>query len=93
MRLKRETQGAFCVLNANVKSQMRKSMKINVICTVRTCNLHLVSYFNNTFLVRDARVSYIDLYSVEYNRIYFQFSCRKKHEIIYMVSLHNEKFI
>ena len=31
-RLKRETQGAFCVLNA--KSQTRKSMKINVICTV-----------------------------------------------------------
>ena len=35
MRLKRETQGAFCVLNANAKSQTRKSMKINVICTVR----------------------------------------------------------
>ena len=34
MRLKRETQGAFCVLNANAKSQTRKSMKINVICTV-----------------------------------------------------------
>ena len=34
MRLKRETQGAFCVLNANPKSQTRKSMKINVICTV-----------------------------------------------------------
>ena len=36
MRLKRETQGAFCVLNANTnaKSQTRKSMKINVICTV-----------------------------------------------------------
>ena len=33
-RLKRETQGAFCVLNANAKSQTRKSMKINVICTV-----------------------------------------------------------
>ena len=32
MRLKRETQGAFCVLNA--KSQTQKSMKINVICTV-----------------------------------------------------------
>ena len=27
-------QGAFCVLNANAKSQTRKSMKINVICTV-----------------------------------------------------------
>ena len=36
MRLKRETQGAFCVLNANAKSQTRKSMKINVICTVYT---------------------------------------------------------
>ena len=35
MRLKRETQGAFGVLNANAKSQTRKSMKINVICTVR----------------------------------------------------------
>ena len=34
MRLKRETQGAFCVLNANAKSQTRKSMKINVICAV-----------------------------------------------------------
>ena len=34
MRLKRETQGAFCVLNANAKSQTRKSMKINMICTV-----------------------------------------------------------
>ena len=34
MRLKRETQGAFCVLNANANSQTRKSMKINVICTV-----------------------------------------------------------
>ena len=34
MHLKRETQGAFCGLNANAKSQMRKSMKINVICTV-----------------------------------------------------------
>ena len=34
IRLKRETQGAFCVLNANAKSQTRKSMKINVICTV-----------------------------------------------------------
>ena len=34
LRLKRETQGAFCVLNANAKSQTRKSMKINVICTV-----------------------------------------------------------
>ena len=34
MRLKRETQGAFCVLSANAKSQTRKSMKINVICTV-----------------------------------------------------------
>ena len=34
MRLKRETQGAFCVLNAYAKSQTRKSMKINVICTV-----------------------------------------------------------
>ena len=34
MRLKRETQGAFCVLNPNAKSQTRKSMKINVICTV-----------------------------------------------------------
>ena len=33
-RLKRETQDAFCVLNANAKSQTRKSMKINVICTV-----------------------------------------------------------
>ena len=37
MRLKRETQGAFCVLNANAKSQTRKSMKINVICTVGSC--------------------------------------------------------
>ena len=36
MRLKRETQGAFCVLNANAKSQTRKSMKINVICSVYT---------------------------------------------------------
>ena len=34
MHLKRETQGAFCVLNANAKSQTRKAMKINVICTV-----------------------------------------------------------
>ena len=34
MRLKREAPGAFCVLNANAKSQTRKSMKINVICTV-----------------------------------------------------------
>ena len=34
MRLKRETQGAFGVLNAN--SQTRKSMKIHVICTVLT---------------------------------------------------------
>ena len=32
MDLKRETQGAFCVSNA--KSQMPKSMKINMICTV-----------------------------------------------------------
>ena len=32
MRLKRETQGAFCVSNA--KSQTRKSMKINVIYTL-----------------------------------------------------------
>ena len=31
---KRETQGAFCALNGNAKSQTRKSMKINVICTV-----------------------------------------------------------
>ena len=29
-----ETQGAFGVLNANAKSQTRKSMMINVICTV-----------------------------------------------------------
>ena len=36
MRSKRETHGAFCVLNANAKSQTRKSMKINVICTVQT---------------------------------------------------------
>ena len=35
-RLKREAQGAFCVLNTNTKSQKQKSMKINVICTVRT---------------------------------------------------------
>ena len=34
MRLKREMQGAFCILNANTKSQTRKSMKINVICTI-----------------------------------------------------------
>ena len=39
MRLKREMQGAFCVLNANAKSQTRKSMKINVICTVIVCFL------------------------------------------------------
>ena len=39
-RLKRETQGAFCVLNANAKSQTRKSMKINVICTV---HIHISS--------------------------------------------------
>ena len=38
MRLKRETQGAFCVLNANAKSQKRKYMKINVICTVPILN-------------------------------------------------------
>ena len=42
MRLKRETQGAFCVLNANAKSQTRKSMKINVICTV--------AYHNSLFM-------------------------------------------
>ena len=32
--VKRETQGAFCVLNTNAKLQTRKSMKINVICAV-----------------------------------------------------------
>ena len=41
MRLKRETQCAFCVSNANAKSQTRKSMKINVICTV--CSVVRVS--------------------------------------------------
>ena len=42
MHLKRETQGAFCILNANAKSQTRKSMKINVICTVLTpVNQHI----------------------------------------------------
>ena len=40
MHVKRETQGAFCVLNANAKSQT--SMKINVICTV--CNI----FFNSS---------------------------------------------
>ena len=43
MRLKRETQGAFCVLNANAKSQTRKSMKINVICTVHTATQYVTS--------------------------------------------------
>ena len=38
MHLKRETQGAFCVSNTNAKSQTRKSMKINVICTVCPTN-------------------------------------------------------
>ena len=42
MRLKRETQGAFCVLNANAKSQTRKSMKINVICTVCMLWAHVI---------------------------------------------------
>ena len=47
MRLKRETQGAFCVLNANAKSQTRKSMKINVICTATASSsykLHTQDY-------------------------------------------------
>ena len=35
MRLKRETQGAFC------KNQNRKSMKIHVICTVLECDIEL----------------------------------------------------
>ena len=43
-RLKRETQGAFCVLNANAKSQTRKSMKINVICTVFAMRLCIYWY-------------------------------------------------
>ena len=42
MRLKRETQGAFRVLNANAKSQTQKSMKINVICTVNAQNILLI---------------------------------------------------
>ena len=46
MRLKPETHGAFCVLNANAKSQTRKYMKINVICTVDTRNSGVdTSYF------------------------------------------------
>ena len=46
MRLKRETQGAFCVLNANAKSQTRKSMKINVICTVHAMfRENIVNFF------------------------------------------------
>ena len=46
-RLKRETQGAFGVLNANAKSQTRKSMKINVICTVpyKLIELHNLCLF------------------------------------------------
>ena len=32
--LNRKTQGAFSVLNTNAKLHTRKSMKINVICTV-----------------------------------------------------------
>ena len=44
MRLKRETQGAFCVLNANAKSQTRKSMKINVICTVVASSIVLGTF-------------------------------------------------
>ena len=44
MRLKRETQGAFCVLNANAKSQTRKSMKIDVICTVPLDTFYAVIY-------------------------------------------------
>ena len=44
MRLKRETQGTFCVLNPNAKSQTRKSMKINVICTVGAArDLHITN--------------------------------------------------
>ena len=50
MRLKRETQGAFCVLNANAKSQTRKSMKINVICTV----LHNLSVLGLCVQINDS---------------------------------------
>ena len=43
-------QGAFCVLNANAKSQTRKSMKINVICTVHCVHplgrMHTIVVFN-----------------------------------------------
>ena len=50
MPLKRETQGEFCVLNANAKSQTQKSMKINVICTV-VC---IVIYFIIAVILRNA---------------------------------------
>ena len=43
MRLKRETQGAFGILNANAKSQTQKSMKINVICTVYIEHITIMS--------------------------------------------------
>ena len=42
MHLKRATQGAFCVSNANAKSQTRKSIKINVICNTWMCASYIV---------------------------------------------------
>ena len=44
MRLKRETQGAFCVLKANAKSQTRKSMKINGPVDVLRMTLLILYY-------------------------------------------------
>ena len=46
MRLKLETQGALCVLNA--KSQTEKSMKINVIYTVQWTRF---IYFSSAYRV------------------------------------------
>ena len=62
MRLKRETQGAFCVLNANAKSQTRKSMKINVICTVSSYDI----MFSDVFVIASVFLHIDCIYSSGY---------------------------
>ena len=72
MHLKREMQGAFCVLNANAKSQTRNSMKINVICTV-TNILHQMDFC----VLSQEQETYMDMAIIytyilqNFNRVYF----------------------